>query len=394
MKFSVLLPTRNRLEYLRLAIETVCRQDYQDWEIIVSDNASEQDIACYVAALREPRITYLRTKRFVSVTTNWNNALDASTGDYVVMLGDDDALMPGYFKRVLQLIESHDKPDLVYTSGYLYAYPGVDPGYPDGMFDQFPAFFGSAPEPFWLDVRRARRVARQLLDFKLKFGLNMQYSTISRKLISTLRAKGQVFQSPFPDYYTTCAMFLTAERILIDSRPLVAIGITPKSYGFFGRNHREQEGVDFLNGQVVPDTLRSRILPGTNMNTSWLLAMEAIKANYGVDLRLRVNYRRYRMLQILHCYSEYWFGRLSGEGLRELTDRMSWSERLVYGGAWRMVAIVLKLTPPSVHRLIEWVLNRSFKRLRSSVEWAPASNTSRYHDILEVFNALAPPAAA
>src|SRR5207245_7033676 len=51
VRFSVLLPTRNRLEYLRLAIETVRRQDYQDWEIIVSDNDSEQDVEGWIAGL-------------------------------------------------------------------------------------------------------------------------------------------------------------------------------------------------------------------------------------------------------------------------------------------------------------------------------------------------------
>jgi len=38
MKFSVLIPTRNHLDLLSYAIETVRRQDYSDWEIIVSDN--------------------------------------------------------------------------------------------------------------------------------------------------------------------------------------------------------------------------------------------------------------------------------------------------------------------------------------------------------------------
>ena len=80
MKFSVLLPTRNRLEYLRYAIETVLRQDYQNWEVIVSDNCSEDDIAGYVASLNDPRICYVRTDTFVPVTDNWNNALRLSTG--------------------------------------------------------------------------------------------------------------------------------------------------------------------------------------------------------------------------------------------------------------------------------------------------------------------------
>ena len=86
MKFSVLLPTRNRLEYLRYAVETVRRQDYDNWEIIVSDNDSAEDIRGFVDALADDRIVYLRTGSFVPVTENWNNALSHSTGDYVVML--------------------------------------------------------------------------------------------------------------------------------------------------------------------------------------------------------------------------------------------------------------------------------------------------------------------
>ena len=76
MKFSVLLPTRNRLELLKYAIETVRRQDYDNWEIIISDNYSEEDIAGYIQSLKEPRIKYYRTDSFVPVTDNWNNALE------------------------------------------------------------------------------------------------------------------------------------------------------------------------------------------------------------------------------------------------------------------------------------------------------------------------------
>src|SRR5687768_11034765 len=85
MKFSVLLPTRNRLELLRYAIESVRRQFYQDWEIVVSDNDSIEDVRGYVASLGDGRIRYVRTPRFIPVTDNWSNALAHSSGDYVVM---------------------------------------------------------------------------------------------------------------------------------------------------------------------------------------------------------------------------------------------------------------------------------------------------------------------
>jgi len=45
VRFSILLPTRNRLEYLRQAVETVRRQSFADWEVVVSDNDSEDESA-------------------------------------------------------------------------------------------------------------------------------------------------------------------------------------------------------------------------------------------------------------------------------------------------------------------------------------------------------------
>lgn len=95
MKISILLPTRNRLDLLKLAIESVRLQEYSDWEIVVSDNASDDDIGAYVQSLGDPRIRCRRFEQLVPVTDNWNAALEAATGEYFVMLGDDDALVPG-----------------------------------------------------------------------------------------------------------------------------------------------------------------------------------------------------------------------------------------------------------------------------------------------------------
>src|ERR1700742_1348266 len=104
MKFSVLLPTRNRLKYLKYAVSSVLRQDYDNWEIIISDNDSYENIAEYVASLNDARIKYFRTEKFVSVTDNWNNSMNLSTGDYVIMLGDDDILLKNYFSKMAELL--------------------------------------------------------------------------------------------------------------------------------------------------------------------------------------------------------------------------------------------------------------------------------------------------
>ena len=128
MKFSVLLPTRNRLQYLKHALYSVLEQDEDDVEIIISDNNSEEDIASYVRSLNEPKIKYYRTDRFVSVTENWNLSMNYSSGDWIIMLGDDDCLMKGYFKTIRKITADHPNADFIYSRGFLYAYPNVLPG--------------------------------------------------------------------------------------------------------------------------------------------------------------------------------------------------------------------------------------------------------------------------
>lgn len=304
MKFSVLLPTRNRLDLLKYAIETVRRQDYDNWEVIVSDNFSEEDVAGYIQSLNEPRIKYFRTESFVPVTDNWNNALEKSEGDYVIMLGDDDCLMKGYFTEILRLANEYATPDFIYSSAFLYAYPGVIPSFPDGFLQAYgyADFLLSADRPFLLEKQKALQLLKHSLNFRVRFGYNMQFSTVSRSFIKSLAKYGPFYQSPYPDYYASNVMMLKADRILVTPTPLVTIGISPKSFGYYYYNGLEDRGVEFLKNITNADMakrLESVILPGTDMNTSWLVSMETIRENFSEEVELQVSYERYRLLQAI-----------------------------------------------------------------------------------------------
>lgn len=300
MKFSVLLPTRNRIDLLRHAVESVRMQDYADWEIVISDNASEEDVAGFVASCGDDRIRYSRTDSFLPVTENWNRALEQSSGDYLIMLGDDDALMPGCLSTARQLIASWGDPDVIYTQALQFAYPGVIPGSEQGFIQTgFNAFLENVDSPFFLGRDVAKSMVDAAMSFHVLYGFNMQHFILSRRLVGELAGKGSFFQSPYPDYYAANVILLEAKSILAYPLPLVMIGISPKSFGFYYHNKRENEGVEFLQNLASEDMqkrLRSTLVPGTNMNDSWLVAMETIRQNFP-SRHLRVNYRRYRLLQ-------------------------------------------------------------------------------------------------
>jgi glycosyltransferase involved in cell wall biosynthesis len=375
MKFSVLLPTRDRLELLRHAVESVRLQDDADWEVVISDNASSQDVAGYVASLGDARVRHSRTDKLLPVTENWNRALEMSRGEYLIMLGDDDALLPRCLSRARALAAQWREPDLIYTQALQYAYPGVVPGAAEGFVQVgYNAFFSpGATEPFVLDAQIARAMVREATQFRMRYGFNAQHFIFARRLVEALRPKGPFFQSPYPDYYAANAMLLGARTVVANPRPLVLIGISPKSFGFYHHNRRESEGVDFLQNFPAPE-MRARLaatwVPGSNMNDSWLCAMETLAMNFP-ECDLSVSYRRYRLLQYQATVRE--------QGVRAVLRHMRWWEPLLYAPAILLFGFAYALPG----RLRARVQEKVKSVLSAYPRFDPQRRTVPYRDILE-----------
>src|SRR3954471_24176892 len=111
------------------------------------------------------------------------------------------------------------------------------------------------------------------------------------------------------------AAFLAAHRIVVDPSPAVAIGVTPKSYGFYHLNDQEDAGRSFLDG---PPQAEQQKQAGTNINVGWLSAMEALERGIGGRDGLRVDRRRYRFVQASHVYKRYRAGTGSLDEVREV----------------------------------------------------------------------------
>jgi glycosyltransferase involved in cell wall biosynthesis len=102
---SVVIPTYNRPDYLRLAIASAVAQSYPNLEIIVHDNASPVDPTGIVETFRDPRITLFRNPRNIGLSANLAEACRKATGKYVAMLGDDDLWHPEFIATLVGLLE-------------------------------------------------------------------------------------------------------------------------------------------------------------------------------------------------------------------------------------------------------------------------------------------------
>ena len=336
MKFSFLLPSKNRIELLARAIDSIFRQQYENFEIIVSDNASDQDYPKFLAGLNDSRLVYRRSPAPISVTENWNKALELASGDYVLMLGDDDALAPGFLPRMADLLVETGKPDIAYLAAYHYCYPNVSPWKPAGYLADVrnSEFFKDRTAPFTLPILQAQRVASAVFDFRYLFGFNSQHFLFRSGFLARIAESpiGSIFQSPYPDTFAAAVSFMKAESILAVPEPSVLIGISPKSFGYYYFNDLEIQGLEFLdNEQVSPDVreaMRENVLPGDRNNTNWLVAAEEARRALAPEHSLALNIDRYRMLQIVSCLRDVYQKKLRAVAeIEELAQRLTQSEQ-------------------------------------------------------------------
>ena len=88
---SIVLPTFNRLEFLRAAVDSVLAQTFTDWELIIADDGSEIETLAYLATLAElPRVQVLRLPHTGNPSAVRNAALRAARGQYIAFLDSDD----------------------------------------------------------------------------------------------------------------------------------------------------------------------------------------------------------------------------------------------------------------------------------------------------------------
>ena len=109
MKFSITIPAYTQ-RYLYEAIASCLAQTYKDFELIIVDDASPEDLKSVVDMFQDDRIRYYRNEKncgALNVVDNWNICLEYAKGDYVICMGDDDKLLPNCLEEYSKLMDKY-----------------------------------------------------------------------------------------------------------------------------------------------------------------------------------------------------------------------------------------------------------------------------------------------
>jgi len=350
MKFSVLLPTRNGGKYLKSCIESVLSQDYKDMELIVFDNANTDNTAEVVNSYsNDKRLKYYRTDSVVSVTDNWNNALKKSSGDYVLMMGDDDFLLPGYFETLDKIIKENDSPDGISYFGYSFIYPdavdNTEGYYSDPHYDYEKKLIDGGK----MTKNQLKSIVYDMFKFKNRVPLNTLPHIWSRKVIN--RVDGELFRPPYPDHFALNAIFLKANTWVFSKKKLYIIGVTPKSYGHYVFSDNDQKGGEDYLG--ISGDFPGQ-LPGSALINNMYVWLQLLKDNYPDYLGdVQISRNGYVRHQLHYWISQYRHGSIGRKDLFHLLGLLTLKDKLgLISAIWDKRSILalyamLKMRNPS-----------------------------------------------
>jgi glycosyltransferase involved in cell wall biosynthesis len=113
---SIILPTCGRLQYLRATVDSVYRQTFRDWELIVADDGSDAETKGYLRTLEnDSRVTLLWLTHTGIPAVVRNAALGRARGEYVAFLDSDDLWAPEKLSRQMAILHSRPMCGWCYT---------------------------------------------------------------------------------------------------------------------------------------------------------------------------------------------------------------------------------------------------------------------------------------
>lgn len=119
-RVSVIIPAYNAQKFIKETIESVKKQTYSDWELIVVNDGSTDDTVTVLENEGDQRIRLVHQAN-KGVSSARNNGLRQATGEFVMFLDADDVLTSDFIKSRLNFLKSN--PEIGFTGGLVETFP-------------------------------------------------------------------------------------------------------------------------------------------------------------------------------------------------------------------------------------------------------------------------------
>ena len=126
---TILIPTYNRAEFLRVAVQSAVTQTHRDLEILILDDASPDDTASVAAEFADdPRVIYIRHPNNLGIAGNWRAGIERARGEFFCLLHDDDTFEPTFVEKLVQPLQNDASLILAFCDHWVMDGTGIRRG--------------------------------------------------------------------------------------------------------------------------------------------------------------------------------------------------------------------------------------------------------------------------
>ena len=226
MKYSILIPSRNGMPYLKYAAQSVLDSDRSDFELVISINDSSDDSLDFLQSVKDSRLRVIQTKSPLSMSEHYDFILRQASGQWIQIIGDDDAIFPWYFDAL-------DVITLKYPHAKMFTWERAYYNWKEK--DDFSGNF-----VYHILIRRFERRLKTRINFlkvllktRSIFQMPQTYtgSVLSMGVIKELFAKSPegIFLSIIPDVYSSVLLANLNYLAIHTGVPLTIVGTSKKS---------------------------------------------------------------------------------------------------------------------------------------------------------------------
>lgn len=115
MFFSIVIPTYNRASFINKTIQSILKQTYNHYEIIVVDDGSTDNTEEVVKAINDTRIIYYK-KINAERGAARNYGATKAKGDYINFFDSDDLALPNHLETASDFIKQHNQPEVFHLN--------------------------------------------------------------------------------------------------------------------------------------------------------------------------------------------------------------------------------------------------------------------------------------
>lgn len=297
---SIVIPTRNRQKYCIAAIDNILSYDYSGLELCVQDNSDDSQIEEYVNAMKpDSRLVYKRIPDQIASIFNIGGSLALASGKYVILIGDDDTILPSIFSTV-EYMDKNDIDSLCPIPIIDYYWPGAHPDHPEGYLVIPPQSYkyNKMDNVSQTLKRLLKRGTVRYLSYHLP---KVYHGIVRRDVLEQIKNKtGHYAGGLSPDIYLSVAISSLVKNHYTSDFSVSIAGVcnTSSTGQSINKGHRGdlRDAPHFnLRGNYIWD---SRVPSYYSVDTIW--AESALKA---IDEMELLSFEKYFNVRYLEAYS-------------------------------------------------------------------------------------------